>query len=168
MKRFDARWRKMMNTNKTGKVEFFIKDGGLEIKATYDGEREKKEVEAVARKMSERFQMELFGIIAELLGYKIRISEAAPDGTNALVLEGEKEEDAGVHKYLKISVNTAGEGVFAFEHFDSPASVKQERAKFLALADKLGIKIRLSDERQAGQPIPAGVEHRHFLKGAQA
>jgi len=147
-----------------GKVEFLICNGELEIKSKYTDAREKRKIEMIAKKVSERFQIEVIGVIAQLLDYTIVVSEKTIGGQRAIILEGEKNEDANVHKYLKVSVGITGEGVLAFEHFDSAASLKEERAKFLTLAKKFGVKIVLSEEHESGQPILQNVEHQHFLR----
>ncbi|MBI2676506.1 MAG: hypothetical protein HYX21_00925 [Candidatus Yanofskybacteria bacterium] len=149
--------------DKIGKVEFLIRNGELEIKSKYTEAVEKRKIEAIAKKVSERFQIEVTGVIAQLLDYTIVVSEKTIDGQKTIILEGEKNEDANVHRYLKVSVGTTGEGVLAFEHFDSASSLKEERSKFLTLAKKFGVKIALSEEHESGQPIPQNVEHQHFL-----
>lgn len=148
----------------TDKVEFLINGGELEIKAKYMNSREKREIESLARKVSERFQMETIGIIAELLDYVVVFSEKISGGNKVLIVEGEKNESASVHKYLKVSIGANGDGVLVFEHFESQPSLKQEQAKFVALARKFGIKLRLSEERELGQPIPQNMEHQNFLR----
>lgn len=152
---------------RTEPVTFSVSKGELEMKASYRDANEKKKVEVIARKVSERFQMEIIGIIAELLDYRFVLSKKTVDGTTSLVLEGEKEEPSAVHKYLKVSLGAAGEGVLVFEHFESRAALKQEQAKFLMLAQKFGITITVSEERESGQGIPEHVEHQHFLKQEQ-
>ena len=147
-----------------GKVEFRITNGELEISSKYMDAKEKRGIESIAKNISERFQLETIGIIAQLLDYTIEFSERAAGSNKFMTVEGEKEESADVHKYLRVSIGANGEGVLAFEHFESQASLKQERAKFLALARKFGIKLMVSEERESGQPIPQNVEHRDFLR----
>ncbi len=160
----EALKRALKVSDDTGKAEFLIKNGNLEISFKFNTAREKGKLEAMARRVSERFQMELLGIIAQLLDYKFSIFEQVADGKKVSILEGEKEENASIHKYLKVSIGNNGEGVLAFEHFESQLSLKQERAKFLTLAQKFGIKVRFSEEWESGQPIPSNIEHRDFLR----
>ncbi len=160
----EALKRALAAVGEIGKIEFLIRNGELEIKSKYTDDGEKRRIEAIARKVSERFQIEIISVIAQLLDYAIVISKKTIGGQKATVLEGEKNENANVHKYLKVSIGTTGEGGMSFEHFDSAASLKEERAKFLTLAKKFGVKIALSEEHESGQPIPQDVEHQHFLK----
>ena len=69
-----------------------------------------------------------------------------------------------MNRYLKVTRNAAGDGVFAFEHFDSKKSLLSEEQKFVALAQKLGVKLVLRDAETRGQPIAVGTVHGHFLR----
>jgi len=147
-----------------GKVEFRINNGELEINSKYVDVKEKRGIELIARKVSERFQLETIGIIAQLLDYRVMPSERKSGSDKFVAIEGEKEENTKVHKYLRVSIGNNGEGVLTFEHFESQASLKQERAKFLTLAQKFGIKLNVSEERESGQSIPQNVKHQDFLR----
>lgn len=160
----EALSRTLNKAGDTWKVKFSISNGELVITSKYMNDDEKRTIKNIAKKVSERFQIEIIGIIAELLDYRFVITTENSGGDKCLVLEGEKEEKSSVHKYLKVSIGSSGEGVIAFEHFDSQSSLKEERAKFLTLAQKFGIKIRIADEHSSGQPIPTDIEHHHFLK----
>lgn len=140
-------------------------DGSLDINADYDSDRGKRNLESFTNKLSGRFQMQILGIVAELLDYTIEISQ----DKNSLVLEGEKSQrsDGRVNRYLKISKNEQGAGEFRFEHFASPEELKREKQKFLALAQKFGIKIALESTEKSGQPIAADAVHEHFLKSKE-
>jgi len=160
----EALKRALKTSGGPGEIKFRISNGELEITSKFTTAEEKRTISAMAKKISERFQMELIGIIAQLLDYRISFSDQIIGGKKNSVLEGEKEENANVRKYLKVSIGSTGEGVLAFEHFESQSSLKQERAKFLTLAKKFGVKISIAEETESGQPIPANIEHRDFLK----
>lgn len=160
----EALRRALTATDNAVKAIFVIRNGELEIRSSYAGVKEKKALEALAKIVAERFQIATLGIIAQLLDYKIVFSEQVVGGKRMSVLEGEKEESASIHKYLKISLDADGEGVLAFEHFESPASLDKELAMVAVLAKKFGVKIRISEKQRAGQPIPSHAEHRDFLK----
>ncbi len=148
----------------TGNVVFQILNGELVIKAQFTSSAEKKQIEDVAKSVGERFQIEVLAIIAQLLDYTTVTTNRVIDGKRATIVEGEKNESSDVHKYLSVAVGDNGDGVLTFEHFESKSALKEERAKFLMLAQKFGIKIRFSEEHESGQPIAAGVEHHDFLR----
>ena len=142
-----------------------IKENGrLSITGKYVTAKEKSEVEAIISSLSSQFQMEVLAIVAQLLDYRISMNQETVGGEVSTVIEGEKDVDSGVNRYLKISKNKAGEGVFSFEHFESKKSLVTEQQNFLALAQKLGIKISISEAEQKGQPIAQGTLHKHFVK----
>lgn len=154
----------LKSVGETTGIEFLIRGGELEMKSKFMDAKEKKVIAAIAKKVAERFQIETIGIIAQLLDYVVVIQGGNASKNKGLAIEGEKEENANVHKYFKVSIDPNGEGLLVFEHFESSATLKQERAKFLTLAQKFGIKIRLSEEYDSGKPIAQNAEHRHFLK----
>lgn len=137
-------------------------DGSLEISGSYSNDDGRKKLESYTEKLSDRYQMEVLGIVAELLEYKIDISQNGDE----LVLEGEKHQHSHGHvsKYLKITKDKNGIGEFRFEHFASPEELKSEKQKFLALAQKLGVKLSSETTEKSGQPIAHGMVHEHFLK----
>lgn len=139
--------------------------GRLVITSTYTSASEKKRLEAMSAKLGERFQMEVLAIVAQLLNYHTQITQEEKGGSTILVLEGEKHTDNGVHKYLKITKDSQGDGVIQFEHFASPKELDDEQRKLQALAQKLGVDLKLTEViKRSGHPIPAGAEHAHFLK----
>ncbi len=71
---------------------------------------------------------------------------------------------SNVHKYLRISMGRDGKTEVRFEHFTEKEELEKELKKFCALAQKLGIPLRIVGAEIEGQPIPEGVEHRDFLK----
>lgn len=150
-----------------GNANFTVNNGDLEIRAKFTSAKEKKQLETVVKRVGERFQIEVLAIIAQLMDYKIRVNSKTVGGSTVSILEGEKDEPSSVHKYLNVTVGNNGEGVLTFEHFDSKPALKEERAKFIMLAKKFGIKVEYSGEHEAGQPIPSGVEHRDFLRQGQ-
>jgi len=160
----EALKRTLAVVSSTGRVEFSITGSDLTIESKYLDEKSKKNIEAIIKKVSERFQIETIRIIAELLDYNTVITERVINGNKSIVLEGEKNEEASVHKYLKVTIDQNNNGVLALEHFGSKASLKQEQGKFMVLAQKLGLKVQLLEEHESGQPIPHNVEHQHFIK----
>jgi len=142
------------------KIKFSLKGFYLEAEAKDLTSVQKRGLGKVIDKTFNQFQMEIFGIIAQLLDYEIMFSV---DGNN-LVLEGEKMEDKNVHKYLKILKDINGQAEIQFEHFSSERELEQEEAKFVALAQKMGIKIVVKNREINGKPIPNGVYHANFLR----
>lgn len=159
----EALKRAMASVVSVGSVKVTINvDGSLEIGGSYSNDDGKRKLENYTDKISSRFQMEVLGIVAELLEYKVEISQNGDE----LVLEGEKHQHSHgqVNRYLKIVKDKSGNGEFRFEHFASPEELKSEKQKFLALAQKLGIKLHLDMTEKSGQPITNGTIHEHFLK----
>ena len=76
----------------------------------------------------------------------------------------EKMDGSAVHKYVRVTKNVGGDSNIMFEHFDSPETLTKEKAKFLGLAQKLGVKIEILEHRESGHPIEAHHVHKHFLK----
>jgi len=143
------------------------KNGNLIIGGRFASPEEKRNVESLVTQLSNQFQMEVLAIIVQLLDYEITLMQEEQDKKIVLTLEGEKEAASGIHKYLKITRNSKGEGVFIFEHFASAQELTAEQQKFLALAQKLGIKIVIHEVEKGGQAIPIGTKHKDFLKEGQ-
>ena len=116
-------------------------DGSLDISGNYNDENAKRKLETSAKKLSKRYQMEVMGIVAQLLEYRTEISQDGKD----LILEGEKHQHSHgqVNRYLKVTDSGVENGEIRFEHFASPEKLKSEKRKCLALAQKLGAKINL-------------------------
>lgn len=108
------------------------------------------------RRLVERWQLEVLRIVLELLDY-----ECAMSGSG---LEGEKHGASGVHEYVAIAF-TAGGASIRFEHFASDDALAKEQRKFLALAQRLGIRVRIVRDKRAGQAIPPGTIHPHKHRG---
>lgn len=142
-------------------VNFSIDDSGyLNADADYVEDSKKAEIEKIIDSVSNQFQFELLKTVLELLDYTAILSKENKD---SLVLEGEKNEESPVHKYVRID-KTAGEyPVLRFEHFESPESLEKEKEEFLGLLQKLGIRIDISESQDNGQPITDGTVHQHFL-----
>lgn len=134
------------------------KNGDLIAQAEYKTDRAKKKMEKAVEGVSARWQMEVLGVIAQLLDFRIDIAAAG----SSLTLEGEKENETGVHEYIRIVSGTSGSSI-RFEHYRSAEALQRDKDKFLALAQKLGVKIAVIDSEEGGQPIPQGTVHRHFL-----
>ena len=145
-------------------VKFSIVDGGLAAEATYKDGAEKERAEAVADRVSARWQMEVLAIVAQLLDFETSVTVTREGGNEVIMLEGEKHGDEQVHEYLRVTYDPAKGSAVLFEHFGSEKKLAAVKAKFLALAQKLGVKIRLGETRESGSPIPSGSVHKHFLK----
>lgn len=142
-------------------VEFSVADNGdLIAKAEYKSDRARKKIEQVTAAVSARWQMEVLGVIAQLLGFAFVIEGK---GADSFSLTGEKHNASGVHEYLHVENTPDGAGL-RFEHYRSPSELAADKDKFLALAQKFGVKITVIDSEDGGSPIPAGTVHRHFLK----
>lgn len=137
-------------------------DGSLVMTSSYTNKKVKNDLELASQAVGDRYQMEILGVIAQLLGYKFILYS---NKNGALVLEGEKEQSGvNVNAYLKITKEPDGDGSLMFEHFRSPKERDVERAKLISLAQKMGIKISLGEHRESGKPISADAHHKHFLK----
>lgn len=151
-------------TDVNGDIRLMINDAGqLVASARYRTPGEGRSIERQVGRIYGQFQFEVLGVVAELLGYEFVIKrEISPDG-ETFTLEGEKHDDAHVHRYLRVK-RAGDEAELVFEHFDSKESLEKESDKFVALAQKLGVKLDLGKTRKSGQPIPTDAVHRHFLK----
>lgn len=148
-----------LSATEGGGVEFSIaKNGDLIAEAEYKSDRAKKKMEKAVEAVSSRWQMEVLGVIAQLLDFRVVIAAAG----SSLTLEGEKENETGVHEYIRIENGASGASI-RFEHYRSAEALRQDKDKLLALAQKLGVKIAVVDTEEGGQPIPQGTVHRHFL-----
>jgi hypothetical protein len=143
--------RALDRTGPTDGVEAVVRGGALRVRAPSA---------ARAAALTRRWQVEVLRIVGELLGYELGL-----DWSDAgFVLEGEKAGAAGVAPFLRIS-GAGADAELRFEHFGSDDELALEEARFVALAQRLGVRLRLLDRRRAGQPIPAGALHRHGKKG---
>ena len=124
------------------------KDGYLEVSGKYTTFVEKKEIEKRANDIGRRFQIETLNAVAQILGYETAIV-FSKDGS--FKIEGEREGELGVHKYLAISGGADGNGDLRFEHFATKKDMRTETSKFLALAGKFGVKLAVECVEEAGK-----------------
>ncbi len=134
-------------------------DGSLEATAKYKNKERRAAIERITSEVANRWQIEVLSLVAQLLGYQVVIYEL----NGSLVIEGEKEEEAKVHKYLKITKSGESASII-FEHFESKETMDQEVTKFLALARKLGIAIEVEEKTTRGKPIEQDIIHKDFLR----
>lgn len=130
------------------------------------GEYRGAEARALAKTsaaIAKQWQIEVLNIVLQLLDYETQVSV---DANQASILEGEKHSSRGVHEFVRIS-QVDGRDTLRFEHFASAEEAAKEQAKFLVLAQTMGIKIDLITSEESGQPIPTGTVHRHFLSDRQ-
>lgn len=146
----------------TGGVDFTVgNDGMLEARGSFTSASEKKKLEAATQKVTNRWQMETLGIVAELLDYTTTITERGDE----LTLEAEEAGKSHPCDYIKVTKRGENAEV-TFEHFKSKKELDVETAKFATLAEKLGIKIALGDRKVVeGDPFPNEVltEEEHAL-----
>lgn len=151
----EALKRTLQKTDAKG-IDFKIDAKGmLEARGRFVTAREKKLLNEKASAVSERWQFEVLGIVTELLGYRMTITQNGKD----LVLES--EEEGGTHPcdYIKV-VRRDGNSELIFEHFKSRGALALQTAKFLTLADRLGVKIALKKNTVSeGDPFPDEIQH---------
>jgi len=70
-----------------------------------------------------------------------------------------------VHKYLKISKSPDGQDSLEFEHFANQETADREQDRLVALAQALGMEIKVGKARKGGQPIVGNTIHKDFLPG---
>lgn len=137
------------------------KNANLCFLTTYTSMKEKSQKEDIINRVAERWQMEMMKVIGELLDYELVLERQG----SSWVLEGEHTANDAVHRYFRITKEIGKESAaFMFEHFSSSKALELEAAKFAALAQKFGVRLRFPKTRVVGQPIPEGIEHKHFLK----
>lgn len=139
-------------------IELSINDKGeLEARGRYVSDKEKQNLSEIFYRVSERWQFEVLGIVAELLGYEVKITQNGDE----FILEAEEEGKSHPCDYIKIT-KKGGDATIVFEHFKSRKDLEVETAKFLALAHKLGIKIVIGDSTVSeGDPFPSENRHTH-------
>lgn len=156
--------KKALAADDASPVTFSIAGGGLTAEATCKDDAEKARAEEIADRVGRRWQMEVLAIVAELLDFETSLSAVRQDGNEIIMLEGEKHGDEQVHEYLRVTLDPVRGSAVLFEHFASDKRLAAVKAKFLALAQKFGIKIRIGETRESGSPIPSGSVHKHFIK----
>ena len=125
----------------------------LEAKGRFVTSREKPLLREKAAAVSDRWQFEILGIVAELLNYSVTITQKGKE----LVLEAEEEGKSHPCDFIKVT-RQDGVSTLTFEHFKSRGALALGTAKFLALADRLGVKIAVAtNEVSEGDPFPGEV-----------
>lgn len=139
------------------KFEISVK-GMLEMKSEYFNEKEKQLLDLATSRISERWQFQILGIVAQLLGYTVTITQSS---AGEFLLEAEEEGKSHPCNYIKVTKRD-GNATLTFEHFKSRGELQLETAKFLTLANKLGVKIVLGDPTiSEGDPFPGEELHTH-------
>ena len=100
---------------------------------------------------------EILGIVAQLLGYSITITQNGSEFT----MEAEEEGKFHPCDCIKV-VKKDGDATLVFEHFKSRSTLQLETIKFLTLAHKLGVKIAISNSTVSEGYLFPG-EERHYL-----
>ncbi len=143
------------------KVNFSVTDdGNILAESSYIDNSEKREIEKITKRVMNRWQMETFKIVTQLLGYDAKISSQVVDGKEITTMVAEEMGKTHPCKYICITKDSNGKGDITFEHFDSEEELNKEKVKFTALAQKLGIRLTLSDSPITGNPVP-GHTHSH-------
>ncbi|MBI5732540.1 hypothetical protein HY967_01090 [Candidatus Jorgensenbacteria bacterium] len=140
-------------------------DGMLKAKGSFYNSKEKKRLEEAAKKISDRWQFEILGIVTELLDYDVVVKEIG----NGLVLEAQEQGRAHPSDFIKVT-KQGGNATLTFEHFKTRKALEVEMAKFLTLAHRLGVKIALDHLTvKEGNPFPDAAQqthtHRHRHSG---
>lgn len=151
----------------TGPVAFAIENGVLTATATCRTAAEKRRAEETAERVGRRWQMEVLAIVAQLLDFETAVTVTKTAGGETLTLEGEKHGASQVHEYLRVTFDPQAGDAVLFEHFATAAERDLVRAKFLALGQKLGVRIDIRKTSESGSPIPAGAIHKHFIKSGK-
>lgn len=145
-------------------VKFGIRDGTLTAIAKVKSPAERSQAQATIDAVARRWQMEVLGIVAQLLDFDVQITASRGSDGDTITIEGERMTEGTVHEYLRITNDTKAPTV-QFEHFSSPERLANAKAKFLALAQRLGVRITVIETNEGGSSIPEGTVHRHFLRG---
>ena len=141
-----------------GGIDFAVGETGvLKALGRFITPGEKKRLKDAAAAVSDRWQFEILGIVAEILDYTVTITQKGEE----MVLEA--EEVGKVHPCDSIKISRRGTTAdITFEHFKSRRALDLATAKFVALADKLGVKIAMgAREVSEGDPFPGSRTHTH-------
>lgn len=142
----------------SGGIDFTIdSEGMLSAKGSYTTSAQKAALKEKSAAISDRWQFEILGIVAELLDYTVTITQKGDE----LTLEAEEAGKTHPCDYIKVTRRGTSAEI-TFEHFKSRKALELAEAKFVALADKLGVKlsIKTRDVRE-GDPFPESVQHGH-------
>jgi hypothetical protein len=139
-------------------IDFKVNDEGmLEAKGTFVSASEKKLLSKEASAVTNRWQFEILGIVCELLNYSVTITQRG----ETMTLEAEEKGSTHPCDYIKVT-RTGDSAEIVFEHFKTEKALDVATAKFLTLADKLGVKIILRNRKVVeGEPFPNVVRHTH-------
>lgn len=142
--------RALRNVNTNG-IDFTIgTDGALKATGSFITAAEKDRMQKTAEAVSDRWQFEILGIVVRLLKYDVVIREE--DGM--MILEAMEEGKSHPCDYIKVT-RQDGNSTLTFEHFKTKKALEVGIAKFLSLAERMGIKIALSSfEAIEGRPFP--------------
>ncbi len=161
--------KRTLTVQSSGNISFTIdENGNVAAESSYLSSREKNEIEKTTNKVLDRWQMEVLKIVTQLLGYDANIQTQTGGGLTLVAEESGKSHPC---KYIRVSKDSSGKGEITFEHFASKTELEKEKVKFVALSQKLGIKISLPKSPISGQPIPGRVieesyhSHSHKVKG---
>ncbi len=138
-------------------------NGDLIMEGEYRNAAKKKALASTVTAVSSRWQAEALSVIVQLLDYETAVQA---ESSGRYSVKGEKQGEGQVHEYISITRDGQTDAL-RFEHFASINELQLERAKFLALAQKFGIKIQITESQENGQPIPTGAVHRDFLRHRQ-
>ncbi|MBI4118497.1 MAG: hypothetical protein HY455_03115 [Parcubacteria group bacterium] len=141
-----------------GGLDFTVNaQGMLEAKGSFTSAREKARLSERSSAVSNRWQFEILGIVAELLDYTVTITQKGEE----LVLEAEEAGKSHPSDYIKIT-RRGDVSEIVFEHFKSRKALDLATAKFLALAARLGVKLVLGKRAiKQGDPFPGETRDKH-------
>lgn len=159
--------RALKSTPVDGKVTYSIDKAGLVAETKYVTNTEKAAAEREITQVTRRWQMEMLSSVLEILDFETIIKTQGAGDNITFTLEAEKRGEHSVHEYVRVTSTPDGNSQLMFEHFASKAELDTTRDKFLALAQKMGVRIQVGQARESGSPIEANVVHRHFIKGGK-
>jgi len=145
-----------------GGLDFSVGDDGmLKASGSFVTADQKRRLKAASDKVMDRWQMEILGIVTELLGYDVIITQNGDE----ITIEASESGKHHPCDYIKIT-RKGGKAEITFEHFKSKKALELAMGKFEALARKLGVKIAIKKpEIKEGDPFPnelrEGQDHHH-------
>ncbi|HXE72846.1 MAG TPA: hypothetical protein VNO81_09300 [Candidatus Nitrosotenuis sp.] len=117
-------------------------DGSLTIQAQAADPGQRSQVQARADQVLARWQLEVLGVVAQILGYQTRVTE---QGLTAVKPTGEASPEM-------FTVTPEGGLRLRFEHFKSRRSLSTEVARLALLARRLGLGLDLESLERGGRP----------------
>ena len=146
--------------NKVGSSDIKLKitdAGELEASGSYTSTDQKRLLAEQTAGITDQWQMELLGIVTELLDYTPQITKNGKE----LMLVAEEAGKSHPCDYIKVTKKGDSASI-CFEHFKSRKALDIATAKFLVLAHKLGVKITTGKfEVSEGDPFTLSVQHKH-------